>query len=185
MFWMEFISWLSAVANVTRTYQVDWIFRKLRFEISLWHCKKNSYRLKLRYKNHLSLQLSSELREASLARRLTNAARVLAMPWSAAKVKWLLFDGRENSGAEIMHGENPSLYRKEPITAHFPPGEFATRSCFIRCHDQYCWSHQQERCRQRRFARTNSPGGKRALYEISSASSKNIPGLIHSQAKNI
>jgi hypothetical protein len=37
-----------------------------------------------------------------------------------------------------------------------------TRSCFIP--RQHCSSHQQERCRQRRFARINSSGVGNALY---------------------
>jgi hypothetical protein len=160
MVWMEFISWLSTVANVTQTYQIDWIFRKLRFEISFWHCKKNSYRLKLRCKNHLSLQLRAELREASLGRRLTTAGLVTF--WWERKIR-----GRN-------HGENPSVYRKEPSTAHFPPGEFVHAQLLYPSSALLITSARAmptKTLRANKFVRS----GKRALHEFSSASSKNIP----------
>ena len=168
---MEFISWLSAVANVTHTYQIDWIFRILRFEISLWHCKKESYRLKLRCKNHLSLQPRPELCEMSLSRRLTNAPRVLT--WSAAKVEWLLFGGRGKPGQKSRR-TSLRVYRKEPSSAHFPPGEFVHAQLLYPTSALLITSARAmptKTLRANKFVRS----GKRALHEFSSASSKNIP----------
>jgi hypothetical protein len=168
--WMEFISWLSAVANVTHTYQIDWIFRILRFEISLWHCKKESYRLKLRCKNHLSLQPRPELREMSLSRRLTNAPRVLAITWSAAKVEWLLFGGRGKPGAEIPEKIPPCTGKNQaqPISTGRICSRAAALSALLITSAR---AMPTKTLRANKFVRS----GKRALHEFSSASSKNIP----------
>ena len=106
--------------TVTPMYQIDWILRIVRIEISFRHCKKNSYRLKLRCNNHLSLQLRHELRETSLSRRLTNAVRV--SPQNVAEGGMVAF-WWERKTQDRDPGKNPSMYRKESR----PTVPFSTR----------------------------------------------------------
>ena len=69
--------------------------------------------------------------------------------------------GEENRGRN--HGEHPSACTgKNQAQPIFHRANLFTRSCFIP--RQHCSSHQQERCRQRRFARINSSGVGNALY---------------------
>ena len=158
MVWNEFISWLCTVANITHTHQIDWIVRVVCIEISFCHCKKNSYGLKLRFNSHLSLQL--RLRETSLSRRLTNAAWVVAMECRKGGMVTLWWENKTRG--RDTRGGNPSMYRKELSTALFHRANFFIRSWFIL--RQHCSSRQQERCRQRRFARTNSSAVENAFF---------------------
>jgi hypothetical protein len=52
--------------------------------------------------------------------------RLVLSPWSAAKVEWLLFGGREKRDRDPE--KNPSMYRKESRTAPFSTGRICSRA---------------------------------------------------------
>jgi hypothetical protein len=84
-------------------------------------------------------------------------------PWSAAKVEVMVTFWRERKpGAEIAENIPPCTGNNQAQAVFHRANSFR-RSCSILC--QHCSSRQQERCRQSRFARANSPMQvKNALY---------------------
>jgi hypothetical protein len=81
-------------------------------------------------------------------------------PSHGVQLRWngYFLVGEENPGQK---SRKKSLRVQERTKlSPFPPGEFVHAQLLY----QHCSSHQQERCRQRRFARINSSGVENALY---------------------
>jgi hypothetical protein len=160
MFRGETVSWLRiAIMTVTPMYQIDWIFRVVRIEISFWYCKKNSYKLKLRCNNHLSLQLIPELRETPLIRRPDNAPEVVPIEcsWGAMVTFWCA----GKPGAGIPKKIPRCTGKNQEQAPLYPLSALLITSV--------------ERCRQRHFAWTNSSGVENALYMSFQAHQVTIP----------